>query len=244
MARDGMRTRMNSMRARSGERERTRRTTSARGQGRLVAALGQAREDGGRRSASADESGPSGGCICGTDGMTQPEGQEDSERGVLVAWRAPMGHEATGRGGAKKAESKGVEAKEHPLENTQASRESSSQVRGKWAGERAWRMGMVMAQRSLDLCLIWAVARRRSTARAQPAQGKTCTSVQEESSEYAQIQNYQMPVIIRRREPRGTRGSGVGVGKGSVDTTHRCGAGKIEQQRFRSGGHGGGSRRK
>jgi hypothetical protein len=65
--------------------------------------------------------------------------------------------------------------------------------------------------------------------------GKTCTSVQEESSEYAQIQNYhQMPVTIRRRD--GSRavlgGSGVGVGKGSVDTTHRCGAGKIEQQRF------------
>jgi hypothetical protein len=102
MARDGMRTRMNSMRTRSGERRRTR-TTSARGQERLVAVLGQAREDGGRRSASADESGPSGGCICGTDGMTQPEEQEDSGRGLLAAWRALRGHKATGRGGGRRS---------------------------------------------------------------------------------------------------------------------------------------------
>ena len=94
MARDGMGTRMKA--------ECTLAAGGEGGPGGLAhegkgASLQDWRTDRGRKSASADESGE---YICGTDGMTQAEGQEGSERGVLVAWRAPTGHE-TGRVGGR-----------------------------------------------------------------------------------------------------------------------------------------------
>ncbi|KAJ7884481.1 hypothetical protein B0H13DRAFT_1889976 [Mycena leptocephala] len=70
------------------------RSASAGGHGRFVAASAQARQDGRLISASADESSE---YICGSGGTAQAEGQGYSERGVLVAWRARTGHEATGR---------------------------------------------------------------------------------------------------------------------------------------------------
>ncbi|KAJ7833386.1 hypothetical protein B0H13DRAFT_2288888 [Mycena leptocephala] len=103
------------------------RSASAGGHGRFVAASAQARQDGRLISASADESSE---YICGSGGTAQAEGQGYSERGVLVAWRARTGHEATGRVVGER------ECRPAPdlLEDAQASREGGSQVRGECAG--------------------------------------------------------------------------------------------------------------